>query len=179
MDRGKQRPARRAQKAQQPDRHIDVHEQLAASLIRTDRQKAEHAQRQAKPCWNQRRWMHAAGTKIADQTKSDQARAANTSVTFATRDLRTFAWQGYQLHAHVSLPANASLSDAIDDLDGIYCAQSERPRPRLRTWDIDEFSFTAECEPIRPWQTPPPGPASPWSCRRGTWSAARHAPSPA
>ena len=40
-------------------------------------------------------------------------------------------------------------------------------------------SITAGCAPTRPWQTPEPAPRSPSSCRRGKWSAKRHAPSPA
>ncbi len=38
---------------------------------------------------------------------------------------------------------------------------------------------TAESSPIRPAQTAPPGPASPWSYRPGTSSSTRHAPIPA
>src|ERR1035441_2392517 len=91
--------------------------------------------------------------------------AANTSVTFATRDLRTVAGQGYQFGAHIPLPAKASLSDANrQSQDGIYCAKNKRPRtrpPRRRTWDVlRKITFTAECEPIRLWQTPLPAPES-------------------
>ena len=151
-------PAPRAQKTEQPNRHIKVHEELAPPLVGAYRQIAKQPQRQPKPCGNQRRRMHAACAEIAHQTKSHQ-NAANTRVTFATRDLHLYAWQGYQSR-HTTPGRQVSLHLMTPAELGLYF-------------------FTFECAPIHPWQTPSPAPASPSSCHRDKSSAAPREPSPA
>ena len=72
-----------AQKAEQADGHIDVHEDLAARFAGADGEKAADAQRQAEPGGNQRRGMDAAGAEDSRQAQEQSAEPPKTIVTFA------------------------------------------------------------------------------------------------
>ena len=86
-----------AQKAQQADRHVDVHEELAPFLAGADRQKAKDAQRQAKPRWNQRGRMLTPGAQIT-RLNQEQSKEPQTPVLPLPReDLPLNTRQAYQL----------------------------------------------------------------------------------
>ena len=108
------------------------------------------AQRQT--TWESARWMLAAGAEVAGQTKDNQKNRKD------------------QCHFCQARP----LSSCMSRISAKWMHHACRVDAK-NTLDV----FTAECAPSRPWQRPAPGPASPWSYRRGRWSAARHAPSPA
>ena len=66
-----------AQKSKQSERDINVHEELAPFFIRADGQIPEQAERQAKPCGNQRRLMDPAGAKKSRKPENTQQESEN------------------------------------------------------------------------------------------------------
>ena len=61
-----------AQKAEEADCDVDVHEKLAPALAGADRQQAANAECKAEPCGNQRSGMYATGAQKTKQTQGNQ-----------------------------------------------------------------------------------------------------------